>query len=172
MFLPSWCEFCIHSSCECTLTLYSFISQLRYLPIEQKSIQNINMRNCNPTHEGTPDLSSLTCERNVDTSTGLISVHFNWVYEHIPSIQDAITEYRIVLNSEVEITDDRNVVIVGDIFELDPDPTQPYEVNTVCAFQLELYRSQFMLSFFAALCVQHKRKLLLFQCFRQNYLYC
>lgn len=87
------------------------------------------MRNCNPTHEGTPDLSSLTCERNVDTSTGLISVHFNWVYEHIPSIQDAITEYRIVLNSEVEITDDRNVVIVGDIFELDPDPTQPYELS-------------------------------------------
>ena len=116
--------------------MVSFISQLRYLPMPAtlESRLNINMKNCKPTHERTPDLLSLSCERSVDTSTGLISVHFNWVYEHIPAIQDAITKYRIVLNSEVQITDNRKVVNVGSRFDLDPDPTQPHPVNTVFSF--------------------------------------
>ena len=116
--------------------MVSFISQLRYLPMPAtlESRLNINMKNCKPTNERTPGLLSLSCERSVDTSTGLISVHFIWVYEHIPAIQDAITEYRIVLNSEVQITDNRNVVNVGSRIDLDPDPTQPHPVNTVYAF--------------------------------------
>ena len=116
--------------------MVSFISQLRYLPMPTtlESRLNIDMRHCKPTYERTSDLLSLSCERSVDTSTGLISVHFNWVYEHIPAIQDAITIYRIFLNSEVQITDNRKVVNVGSRIDLDPDPTQPHSVNTVYAF--------------------------------------
>ena len=97
------------------------LQQLTSLP-SSNSNQNIFQFSKNeivtspPKPEGT-----FKCERLVDTSTGLLTIHHNWTYTHdnLSYIREAINSYNFALNLE-QLEAGKTGSIVGGVLKFDP----------------------------------------------------
>ena len=92
--------------------------QLIYAPISSGFSSSRTISNCDPTEPAMPTVN-FSCDRTVDSITGLLTIHLNWTYEYNPLIEEAISRRKIFLYAQT----DKGDVVIGNNIPLDPQVT-------------------------------------------------
>ena len=106
MYVPLYIE---------SLIEYYINSQLTYTSMASVASDFSYETDCGPSE---PVMSTInfSCDRTVDSITGLLTIHLNWTYEYNPLIEEAISRRNIFFKARTDEGD----LLNGDNIPLDP----------------------------------------------------